>query len=123
MQQLGLFCAWAAHESLSGWLFCREQQRLPLWEVEDRQRHPLLLGRRLLLRPNALYVHRARLFVVVVVHDDDAQAVCADDLEADLGERNDLAQQEPEIMGSRDRGRSQVGSTDRWTDSKQRELD
>lgn len=34
-----------------------------------------------------------------------------------------MAQQEPEIMGSRDRGRSQVGSTDRWTDSKQRELD
>ena len=88
------------HESLSGWLFCREQQRLPLWEVEDRQRDPLLLGRRLLLRPNALYVHRARLFVVVVVHDDDAQAVCADDLEADLGERTDLAQQEPEILAS-----------------------
>ena len=38
--------------------------------------------------------------VVCVVHDDDAQAVCADDLEADLGERTDLAQQEPEILAS-----------------------
>ena len=34
------------------------------------------------------------------MHDDDAQAVCSDDLEADLGERNDLAQQEPEILAS-----------------------